>query len=167
MTTTASIGQTAAGTQDPVKFSDGNGFNTLKTEDFVKLLVTQLQNQNPLEPLKDNELLQQVSSINSLSANQNLVETLSSFGLNQSVGAASNLIGRDVTAKIGRSTVTGTVEKVVIEEGKVFVLVGENKVPLDKITSVEEANGSTAKAADLLANIGGGSDPPTEDLADA
>ncbi len=162
MSTTGAIGQT--GTQDPAAFKDGNGFNTLKTEDFVRLLVTQLQNQNPLDPLKDNELLQQVSSINSLSANQSLVDTLQSFGLNQSVGAASNLIGRDVTAKIGKSTVTGTVDKVVVEDGKVFVMVGENKVPFDKITSVEGSSNSSANAAELLAALGGGSDPPVSDL---
>jgi flagellar basal-body rod modification protein FlgD len=163
MSTTGAIGTSS--TQDPTSFKDGNGFNTLKTEDFVRLLVTQLQNQNPLDPLKDNELLQQVSSINSLSANQSLVDTLQSFGLNQSVGAASNLIGREVTAQIGKSTVSGTVDKVVVEEGKVFVMLGENKVPLDKITSVEAASNSAAQAAQLISSLGGGSDPPANDLA--
>lgn len=122
-----------------VKFQKSNGFETLKTEDFVRILVAQLSNQNPLEPLDDNQLLQQVSSINSLSASSQLVETLNGLALNQGLGAASNLIGRQVTAKVNSQEVNGVVEKVVVEDGTVYVMFGDQKIALEKITSVGPA----------------------------
>lgn len=135
-----------------VTFSEGNGFETLKTEDFVKILITQLSNQNPLQPLEDNQLLQQISSIQALSSTSQLIDTLNAFGLNQNLGAASSLIGREVSAKVGGSQVSGIVNKAVVEDGKVYLLVGDDnvKVPFDSVNSVGEDD-SDALAAALAA----------------
>ena len=38
----------------------------LKAEDFIKMMVTQLQNQDPMEPAKNDELLAQMSQIGQL-----------------------------------------------------------------------------------------------------
>lgn len=126
----------AAITEPNVDFQKSSGFEALKTEDFVKILIAQLSNQNPLEPLDNNQLLEQVSAINSLSASSQLVDTLNGLALNQGLGAASSLIGREVTAKVGGKEVTGIVEKAVVEDGEVFVVFGGNKVRFGAITSV-------------------------------
>lgn len=144
------VSSVTSGNSNPIDFQQETGFQTLKTEDFVQLLITQLQNQNPLEPLEDNQLLQQVSSIQSLSSTNQLVDSLNAFTLNQSLGAASNLIGREVTAQIGDSSITGVVERAIVEDGKVYVLVNDQKVPFDRISSVAAGPGSSADLASIL-----------------
>ena len=42
--------------KDKFPSSSGNGNFKLKTEDFIKMMITQLQNQDPLEPAKNQEL---------------------------------------------------------------------------------------------------------------
>lgn len=119
-------------------------FDELKTEDFVKILVAQLSNQNPLQPLEDGQLIDQISSINGLQANsalaktlESLSETLSGQGLAQSLGAASSLIGKSVSGTLGEQTITGVVDRAVVEEGEVFLMVGDSKLPLNSITEVQ------------------------------
>lgn len=112
------------------------GYGDLKTEDFVKILIAQLTNQNPLEPMDNGQLLNQVSSINSLESSNKLISTLSSLGLSQSLGAASSLIGKTISGKIGSSAVTGVVDKAVVEDGKVFVMIGDIKLPIEGISEV-------------------------------
>jgi flagellar basal-body rod modification protein FlgD len=127
-----------------VEFQKSSGFQALKTEDFVRILVAQLSNQNPLQPLDDNQLLQQVSAINSLSASGKLVETLNNLSLNQGLGAASSLIGRQVTATVDGRELVGVVDRVVVEKGEIYVVFGENKVSLGKIQSVGPAASAAA-----------------------
>ncbi|MFO0948887.1 MAG: flagellar hook capping FlgD N-terminal domain-containing protein [Planctomycetota bacterium] len=112
------------------------GYGDMKTEDFVKILIAQLTNQNPLEPMENGQLLDQVSSISSLESSNKLISTLGSLGLSQSLGSASALIGKTVAGKVGSNDVTGVVDKAVVEDGEVFVMIGDIKLPIGGITEV-------------------------------
>jgi flagellar hook assembly protein FlgD len=97
-----------------------------------------------LQPLEDGQLIDQISSINGLQANsalaktlESLSETLSGQGLAQSLGAASSLIGKSVSGTLGEQTITGVVDRAVVEEGEVFLMVGDSKLPLNSITEVQ------------------------------
>src|SRR5688572_9528363 len=68
----------------------------LKTEDFIKMMVTQLQNQDPLEPAKNQELLAQMSQIGQLQSSTTLQESLQGMVLQNQIGSASGLIGKTV-----------------------------------------------------------------------
>ena len=61
MTTLPAAG-TAASSSSQIKSKNFE----LKTEDFIKMMITQLQNQDPLEPAKNEELLAQMSQIGQL-----------------------------------------------------------------------------------------------------
>ena len=59
----------------------------LKTEDFIKMMITQLQNQDPLEPAKNQELLAQMSQIGQLQSANALQDSLKGMVLqNQARG---------------------------------------------------------------------------------
>lgn len=73
-------------------------------EDFFKLLIAQLSNQDPLEPTSNEELLQQISSIRDIELSTALVESLQSLTGQQQYGSAASLIGRYVA---GRSDDSG------------------------------------------------------------
>lgn len=72
---------------------------------FLELLIAQLKNQNPLEPLQDQEFISQMTQFSSLEQLQNMNETLSQnvewdMLMSQTINntMAASLIGREVTA---------------------------------------------------------------------
>ena len=68
----------------------------LKTEDFIKMMISQLQNQDPLEPAKNQELLAQMSQIGQLQSSTTLQQSLQGMVLQNQIGSASGLIGKTV-----------------------------------------------------------------------
>ena len=63
---------------------------------FLKLLVAQMQNQDPLKPMEDKEFLAQLAQFSSLEQMQNLNESLGTFAKGQTAVSSLALIGRDV-----------------------------------------------------------------------
>lgn len=75
------------------------GTNALSSDDFFKLLVTELQQQDPLAPAKTGDMISQVAQIRSIELSKNLNDTLQSMtNSNQTVGV-SGLLGKLVAAK--------------------------------------------------------------------
>src|ERR1041384_6031570 len=73
----------------------GSGF-ALKTEDFIKMMITQLQNQDPMEPAKNQELLAQMSQIGQLQSATTLQDSLKGLVLQNQISSAGGLIGKMV-----------------------------------------------------------------------
>ena len=86
--------------------------------DFINLMVTELQNQDPTEPMDNSEILNQMSQIREISSNDRLSETLDAVLLGQNMATASNLIGQTVNAlSDAAEKIAGTVDRVSIEDG--------------------------------------------------
>ena len=85
--------------------------SNLSSDDFFKLLITQLTNQDPMEPTSNEELLQQISSIRDIELSTTLTESLQRLAGQQQFGSASTLIGQYVTSVAGSdgSVQAGTV----------------------------------------------------------
>ena len=103
---------------------------TLGKDDFLKLLVGQLRHQDPLNPREDAEFMGQMAQFSALEQLSNVSKTLE-------VDRAFSLINRSVTYKDkdGGMT-TGTVEKVVLENGKPTLTIG-GKGGIDPTAVVE------------------------------
>jgi len=108
-----------AATQTDQPFGDTSALNSLKIDDFLELMIAELQNQDPLNPLENNELLAQISQIRAVGATDKLTETLDAVLLGQNVASATSLIGQEVKALTadGR-TVAGIVDRITINDGK-------------------------------------------------
>ena len=169
MATTSNVGSTNPTAANQIDYSTKSGYQSLTTDDFVQLLVTQLQNQNPLDPMKDSDLTQQVSAIQSLNSTSQLVSTLDSFGQNQSLGAASGLIGREISGKVDNKEVTGVADKAIVQDGKVYVTIGDTKVPFDSITSVGSASSSSGDStlSKLLSSLTNKTDTSSDSTSNA
>jgi flagellar basal-body rod modification protein FlgD len=111
--------------------------------DYMKLLVTQLQNQNPLEPMNNSDMASQLAQFSELSQLENLNSSFSDALSTAEHNYAGSLIGKEVsyvsTAADGTSSLTsGKVEQVVEDKDKkVFLVVGNDAVGLDEIVAVK------------------------------
>ena len=106
----------------------------LDKEDFLKLLVAQMQYQDPLEPTSNTEYMSQLAQFSSVEELQNLSATLSS---NQ----ALNLTGQYVILNVPDSTgeikqVSGLVDYVTMTDGKAYFHVDNEYYPADYLDSV-------------------------------
>jgi flagellar hook assembly protein FlgD len=98
---------------------------------FLRLMIAELQNQDPLNPLDNKEMLAQISQIREVGATDKLTKTLESVLLGQNIASSTNLIGADVDAiSDDNQRVTGTVSRVSIENG-------QPKLQLDLATGAE------------------------------
>lgn len=124
----------------------------LGKDQFLQILVTQLRNQDPMQPLQDKEFIAQMAQFSSLEQMMNMAKEVSS--LKQSAGLAADLIGKSVTwlSDEEGSTIEyqGTVNSVLWRDGLQYVKVENIEVPLDKITSISEP--SENNEAEVAAN---------------
>ena len=123
----------------------GKAFD-LKPEDFIKMMITQLQNQDPTEPAKNEQLLAQMSQIGQLQSSTSLQSSLTKLVLQNNLGAAGNLIGKNVTGLGGDGDeVTGTVTSVRVEGDDVLLeLDNGNKLNMGRVTSINDGLSATA-----------------------
>lgn len=111
--------------------------------DYMKLLVTQLRNQNPLEPLDNNEMAAQLAQFSQLaqleSMNSNFAQVLTTLQRSY----ANSLIGRDVEFIAQTETgdaiaMNGTVERVYGNvDGEIFLIVGDYTLKPEDVISVK------------------------------
>lgn len=125
------------------------GKKSLDTNDFIKLLITQLQNQDPTKPMSNAELLQQVSQIGTLQSQQSLEKTLTEnqdaltttltgLVMQNQIGAASNMIGKQVTGTDDAgNSLSGIVTSIRVNNGVVNLeLDTGNTLPMGNVAKI-------------------------------
>ncbi|WP_341202099.1 flagellar hook assembly protein FlgD [Planomicrobium okeanokoites] len=138
-TTANTMAGTAAKTSDPQ--------NTLGQDAFLKILVTQMKHQDPMEPLKDTEFIGQMAQFSSLEQLTNLNKTMTNFvgssSNNQTLANHANLIGTSVDWSYEvngqMETGQGVVKALSSKNGELTVelLDSGKKIPLTAINRIE------------------------------
>jgi flagellar basal-body rod modification protein FlgD len=120
--------------------------STMTQSDFLQLLTTQLQDQDPTQPMDNSQMAAELAQFATLSTDQNIYSTLQTMNTNLSSNAqtsqvlnASNLVGKQVlvpssTLDYSGSTVNGAVN--VTTAG-------------DVVVTVKDSNGNTVNTIDL------------------
>jgi flagellar basal-body rod modification protein FlgD len=113
--------------------------NTLGKDDFLKILIAQLQNQDPTQPLQDKEFIAQMAQFSSVEQLKSMADEMKM--LRQSLGLAPGLIGKNVSwdtkDALGRNvTKSGVVDALTFKEGKQYAKVEGDEISLDKLTKV-------------------------------
>ncbi len=85
------------GTYDGRTNTGATPSNTLGKDEFLKLLITQLKYQNPLEPMEDKDFITQMASFSSLEQMQNLNTTIANLVASNQLQQAAALIGKQVS----------------------------------------------------------------------
>src|SRR5437660_823276 len=107
---------TSASTTHTLKSKD------LTASDFINMMVTQLQNQDPLQPTDSSQLLSQMSQIGQLQASTTLQTTLSQIMMQSQLTSAGNLIGKHVTGMDAQGNpIKGVVNSVKMKSDGVYV----------------------------------------------
>lgn len=97
----------------------GSSLKDLDLDVFLELMLAELQNQDPLDPTDNAELLNTISQIREISANDQLGETLESVLLGQNVATATSLIGTEIEGiNDAGQPVSGSVQRVAINDGQ-------------------------------------------------
>jgi flagellar basal-body rod modification protein FlgD len=118
---------------------DHDAFQDLNLDTFIELLVAQLQNQDPMSPMSNTEILQQISQIRAIESNTRLTTTLESVLLGQNVSTASSLLGRTISGLTDGENgemVTGKVEKVTVADGVAKLSVGGQTISLKNVEAI-------------------------------
>jgi len=112
----------------------------LKQEDFLKLLVTQLTTQDPLNPTGDIDFMTQMTQFSSLDQAQRMAKEMSALRAEGSVGQANALLGRTVTLKNEDGTMAvGQVSSVKLQDGEPLILVNGRAYQLGQVMNIMPA----------------------------
>jgi flagellar basal-body rod modification protein FlgD len=127
----------AAGATSAAEPVNPNG--ELGKNDFLKLMIAQLQAQNPLEPSNGTEYISELAQFSQLEQTTNLAQASTENDASQRVAQAVGLIGHKVsyTDSTGAAQ-TGTVQSVEITSGGATLTVeGAAGIALSGVTEVE------------------------------
>jgi flagellar basal-body rod modification protein FlgD len=116
-----------------------SGRNTLSRDDFYKIMISELTNQDPFQPVDNQQFLQQLSSLQTLDATGKLTDGIDKLVLGQQLSSASSLIGKTVKTPDGTTgnSLQGTVQKVQVQGSDVELLLdGNRKVKLSDVTEI-------------------------------
>ncbi|MHC4512501.1 MAG: flagellar hook capping FlgD N-terminal domain-containing protein [Planctomycetota bacterium] len=124
---------------------------------FLQLLITEMRNQTPLEPVDNANFMQQVAAFSSMEEqkelNDNMLRLLDFQGVLarlQGLSEGSALLGKVVTYQKGDKTMKGTVDSVFVnQEGEVRLRVGNDEIGMREISGIEQPKeGSEDSPAD-------------------
>ncbi|MUG87620.1 flagellar hook capping protein [Paenibacillus timonensis] len=140
--------------------------NEMGKDAFLKLMMAQMQNQDPLSPMDNTQMVAQMAQFSSVEQLTNISEQLSNLG--RSLGNDSGLIGKQVTwvtstktgnydVATGQSEVvvekeSGIVDSIIVRDGVHYVKVGDKEVKISDIEQVgdpAEETGGAGQGADL------------------
>ncbi len=76
--------------------STPNGFSSMTSEDFIKIIFAELSNQDPFSPNDSSALLDQLNSIRSIESDLQLMQRLDSLVLENKMSGAAGMIGHYV-----------------------------------------------------------------------
>lgn len=74
------------------------GVGALKSEDFFRILITELRQQDPLQPAKTSDMISNVSQIRNIELSGQLTQTLDTIAKQQRTAGTSELIGKFIVA---------------------------------------------------------------------
>lgn len=127
--------------------------NELGKDAFLKLMITQMQNQDPLSPMDNKDMIAQMAQFTSVEQLVNISSQLTS--MSQSLGNNSGLIGKVVSwlgeTKTGNYDITtgtsevittyesGLVDSIIVRNGVHYVKVGDKEIGISDLQQVEDA----------------------------
>ena len=119
-----------------VKTSSNNA--SVDQNQFLLLLVNEMQNQDPTTPVDETQTLSQLAQFSQLQETTNLNTTLTANQGFTNVAQSATLIGKTVsTATSTTAGISGVVSSVSLSNGTTYLNVGGQNVDASTVTSIQ------------------------------
>jgi flagellar basal-body rod modification protein FlgD len=141
---TAINNSTAAAQAERAKANAGN--TTMGQDDFLQLMMMQMKNQDPMNPMDSSQFLAQQAQFTQISELQKLNK--SNTSTNQFM-QASNLLGKQVSltdpnnTDTKSNTITGVVTESRINSTGASIVVNSKEYPVSSVTKISNATSTT------------------------
>jgi flagellar basal-body rod modification protein FlgD len=107
---------------------------TLDYNDFLQLMIAQLQNQDPLNPTDSSQFMSQIAEFSNVEQGINTNSKLDQLLVNSNISQASTMIGLVITGTDGTQ---GVIESVRIDSsGSTAILTDGTQVPITAGVSI-------------------------------
>jgi len=103
---------------------------------YMQLLIAQLQNQDPMEPLSNSDMITQMAQLSTVEAMDRMRASFSEMLKLQQLLGGTELLGRTVRYLSNGELSEGVVEAVSSREGSVRLLVNQAEVGLDSVQTI-------------------------------
>lgn len=110
--------------------------NDIGKDEFLKLLVAQLKYQDPLEPQSSDEFIATTAQFTVVEKLDELTKQGANTALVNALTTAGTLVGREVTASRGGTSVTAVVDRSTIRNGQVVLETAQGDIALEQIVSI-------------------------------
>jgi len=121
---------------------------TLTQDDFLKLLVAQLQAQDPLNPESDTEFVSQMANFTTLEQSKEMTADIQQLGTQQQLLQANDLIGRTVTlGNADGSLTSGTVTGVLVQSGVPSMIVNGQVYDMSALLAITPTASSSSSTS--------------------
>jgi len=121
--------------------------SVLGQDDFLKILITQLKNQDPLQPMQDREFIAQMATFSSLEQMTKMNSSIQEMR-GMMLGQATSYVGKEISYEVnlydnetgemtGKEVYSGVVTGIENEKGKTYLLTTNgHRITLDALLSV-------------------------------
>ncbi len=118
--------------------STGSAFGDLSSEEFIRVMISELSNQDPFDPQDSSALLEQFSSLRNIESQLELQDKLGALVLQNQIASAGGLIGKMVAGlNSTNDAVDGLVMSVRIEGDNVMLeLDTGHTLPMQQVLAI-------------------------------
>jgi flagellar basal-body rod modification protein FlgD len=125
---------------------------TLNQDDFLKLLVAQLQAQDPMNPESDTEFVSQMANFTTLEQSKEMTNDIQQLGSQQQLQQANDLIGRTVTlGNADGSLTSGTVTGILVQSGVPSLIVNGQAYDMSTLLAIAPTTSNPAPVSSTSA----------------
>lgn len=114
-----------------------NNLDNIDTSQFLQMMLTEMQNQDPLNPMQTSQIMDELGQMQQITASNKLTSTLDGMALGQSLNNATSLLGRNIDGiDDSGNPASGVVSKVSIANNTARIYVGSQVVSLNNVQDV-------------------------------
>jgi flagellar basal-body rod modification protein FlgD len=114
-------------------------FSSMSSEDFMKIIFTELQSQDPFKPNDSSAMLQQLNSIRSIESDVALTDNMKTIVFQNQLSSAGGLIGKRIAGLNADSQRVGGVVKSVARSDNEVALVLDTgwTIPMNNVEYID------------------------------